>query len=393
MATTAKVQATGEAAAGVDLEAVRQKVRQIKADLGAVYREREGTIDCIVLAALTHQHALLIGPPGTGKSALFYGFLASFIDARVLEKLVTKYGTIDEFFGPVMLSALRQDRYERATKGLLADVECAFLDEVFKGSSAVLNALLQAMNERIFDGKAIPLKMVVGASNELPADDELAAVLDRFLLRDVVSYVAGDATWMSMMSSPPAYKPRVFLTLAEWDAAFQAAAAVTLPERVVKELLRLRKELATAKGGGVVASDRRWIQLTGVLRAAAWLDGESEVTLDQLHVLRFGLWQKPADIAPIKVVLASVERSDVGKAVDIIDAALRVFASRTTDPSRRRDELPKVLEAIEAAAKNVKNLLKDGVGRRAKERISPSMMELQTAAATIKSEMRAAYEL
>ncbi|MFS8070223.1 MAG: AAA family ATPase, partial [Byssovorax sp.] len=152
----------------IDLGPVRTQFRTVRDGLRAVFREREDAIECMILAALSGSHALLVGPPGTAKSALFFGFLASFQDARKFQTLVTKFGTEDEYFGPVKLSALKNDLWERNLDGRLAGVECAFLDEVFKGSDSVLNTLLSAMNERIYKGKPIPLRMLVGASNELP---------------------------------------------------------------------------------------------------------------------------------------------------------------------------------------------------------------------------------
>src|SRR5262249_58271818 len=193
----------------IDLGSVRTRFRAARDALSAVFREREDAIECITLAALSGVHALLVGPPGTAKSALFFGFLASFPDARKFQTLVTKFGTEDEYFGPVKLSALKNDKWERNLDGRLAAVECAFLDEVFKGSDSVLNTLLSAMNERLYKGQPIPLRMLVGASNELPEEEILAAVDDRFLLRDLVGYLEADAAWGELVAQPPRYGPSV----------------------------------------------------------------------------------------------------------------------------------------------------------------------------------------
>jgi MoxR-like ATPase len=374
----------------VDVASVRTRFRTVRDTLRAVFREREDAIECMILAALSGSHALLVGPPGTAKSALFFGFLASFPDARKFQTLVTKFGTEDEYFGPVKLSALKNDLWERNLDGRLAGVECAFLDEVFKGSDSVLNTLLSAMNERIYKGKPIPLRMLVGASNELPEEEILAAVYDRFLLRDVVEYVQADATWTQLMTLSPVYTPTAQITVQEWDAARADVERVPLPDRVVQELLRVRNEL---KANGVVDSDRRWIALTRVLRAAAWLDDAPEVELDHVAILKYGLWQKPDDRARVVAVLSTVDRSAVAKALDIIDEALQVHARRPTAQDAYLEALPKLAERITTAAKRVQEMTQGGVSRRAQARIQPKLDELKKVHEALKSDLAKKYTL
>jgi MoxR-like ATPase len=374
----------------IDLGSVRSRFRIVRDDLRAVFREREDAIECMTLAALSGSHALLVGPPGTAKSALFFGFLASFPDARKFQTLVTKFGTEDEYFGPVKLSALKNDKWERNLDGRLAGVECAFLDEVFKGSDSVLNTLLSAMNERLYKGLPIPLRMLVGASNELPEEEILAAVYDRFLLRDLVEYVEGDAAWAELMAKPPRYVPSAQITVKEWDAARDDVANIAMPDRIVQELLRIRREL---KGNGIVVSDRRWITLTQVLRAAAWLDDCVEVELDHVTVLKYGLWQKPDDRARVKSVLATVDRSIVAKAIQVVDEALRIYAQRPTAQDAYLEALPKLADAITAAAKRVQETLKDGVSRKAQARIQPKLDELRRVHAALQGDLAQKYKL
>jgi len=380
----------GSTNGSVDMGSVRRRFRTVRDGLHATFRERENAIECILLAALSGNHALLVGPPGTAKSALFFGFLASFPDARKFQTLVTKFGTEDEYFGPVKLSALKNDQWERNLDGRLAGVECAFLDEVFKGSDSVLNAFLSAMNERLYKGKPIPLRMLVGASNELPEEEILAAVYDRFLLRDLVSYVEADATWMQIVATPPAYTVSAQITLKEWDAARADVERVTLPNRIVQELLRLRNEL---KANGLVVSDRRWIALTRVLRAAAWLDDSSEVELDHLTVLKYGLWQKPDDRPRVVAVLDTVDRSVVAKAIEIVDAAMRAYAHRPTEQAAYFEALPKLAAEVTDAAKRVQEQLQGGVSRRASARIQPKLDELRKVHDALKGDLSKRYAL
>jgi MoxR-like ATPase len=95
-------------------------------------------------------------------------------------------------------AGLENDRYVRKTDGYLPTAEVAFVDEIFKANSAILNALLTLLNERLFDNGnqrlPVPLLCLVGASNELPESEELDALYDRFLIRRTVAQVRAALT-------------------------------------------------------------------------------------------------------------------------------------------------------------------------------------------------------
>ena len=61
----------------------------------------------------------------------------------------------------------------------------AFLDEIFKASSSILNALLTILNERKYHNGAevqdVPMQALIAASNELPTgQEELSACMTFF---------------------------------------------------------------------------------------------------------------------------------------------------------------------------------------------------------------------
>src|SRR5437763_16460209 len=152
------------------------------------FLDKQEVIRLLLVSVVAGEHMLLVGPPGTAKSALVRTF-AKLIDARYFEYLLTRFTEPNELFGPVDIRAFREGTDTGKTETMLPEAEIVFLDEIFKSNSAILNSLLNILNERKFSNGSkimdVPLLSMFGASNEVPNDDNLAAIFDRFLLRVV----------------------------------------------------------------------------------------------------------------------------------------------------------------------------------------------------------------
>ncbi|HVT08777.1 MAG TPA: AAA family ATPase [Polyangia bacterium] len=305
-------------APALDAEALRigHKLREVGRALDARYLDKAELVRLLLVTLVAGEHMLIVGPPGTAKSALVR-HLARLIDARYFEYLLTRFSEPNEIFGPIDIKAFREGVYLRRVDAMLPDADIVFLDEIFKSNSAILNALLSILNERrFFTGSAsikVPLSSLFGATNEVPNDDALGAVFDRFLVRassdnldsfhfhGLVERGIRAEIEALVGQSEPAVRPLV--TLAE-IRALQARLATLL--QFPEEFLARYKSLCfQIRSEGVTLSDRRIVKLLKLCAASAVLDGRAAVDDGDLFVLRH-VWNSVDQIPICDEIVAPV---------------------------------------------------------------------------------------
>ncbi|HBE68260.1 MAG TPA: ATPase [Planctomycetaceae bacterium] len=303
---------------------------------------KDEIVEVLGIALTAGENAFLLGPPGTGKSALVHEMAAS-LRGRSFDYLLTRFTEPSELFGPFDLRRLRDGDLVTNTDGMLPEADFVFLDELLNANSAILNSLLLALNERVFRrGKEtvpLPMLMAVGASNRLPEDDALAALYDRFLLRIHCDNVEHsrlgevlDAGWRREQTT--AIQP--VMSIDEVRVLQHAVNHVdlsTIAEAYAGLILRLRE-------AGMSVSDRRAVRLQRVVAASAVICGRSQGEISDLWVLRY-IWDTPAQIEPI----ASHVDAIVNQAVDVDaqsdgDSPAAPSASLFSHPMADRQQTP-----------------------------------------------------
>lgn len=314
---------------------LRKKTEHLLEALSSGAFEREEAIGLALLSALAGESIFLLGLPGVAKSMIARRLALAFRDARRFEYLMSRFSTPDEIFGPVSISKLKDsDTYERVVDGYLPTADVAFLDEIWKAGPAIQNSLLTALNEKIFrngrDDIALPLKGIIAASNELPAEGEgLEALWDRFLVRYIVDPIADKGNFFSLLSggaqAPCRVSPEEQFTAEETASLLAAREEINISPDILEFLYSMRKRYALraqeqlkdkaaarAKGQGAqvsddeeeesvpYVSDRRWKKIVGILRTSALLNGRGAVDWSDCLLLEHLIWDSDAQLVMVR---------------------------------------------------------------------------------------------
>lgn len=340
---------------------VREHIAQLIELMSQGLYEKEHIMAVALLSAIAGESIFLLGPPGTAKSMVARRLKHVFKGAKSFEYLMSRFSTPDEIFGPVSISKLKnEDKYERLVDGYLPDAEVVFLDEIWKAGPAIQNALLTAINERIFKNGSetlhLPMKALIAASNELPTEDEgLEALWDRFLVRMVSNCISSEKIFYKMVRSKSIEEPVIAENYLVDDALYlkwlSAIQEVEITDEVCRLVTHIRKTLAEQQKKEEITtldyyiSDRRWKKIFHLMQASAFLNGRNAINVPDSVLLFHCLWNKVDAIPVVLDAVCSAITADLDrkiaqnvKALDKLIAQLSANMQQSRVPVDNADE-------------------------------------------------------
>ena len=298
---------------------MKERFEQLLREMNRGIYEKETEISLSLLAALAGESVILLGPPGVAKSMVARQLKTAFRDAQSFEYLMSRFSTPDEIFGPVSIQKLKtSDTYERAVDGYLPTADVVFLDEIWKAGPAIQNTLLTVINEKLFrNGNReihLPLKLLVAASNELPAKGEgLEALWDRFVIRLESRPIRQEKNFRKMLLEVKSEERRVknptAISAEEYQEWSKEISGIGVGEEVLDAISSIRKSLRAvnvdeaAERRNIYVSDRRWKNIVRLLRTSAFMQDREEVAICDLLPIYHCLWQEPEERDAIRNIV------------------------------------------------------------------------------------------
>lgn len=291
--------------------------------------ERTQEVHTAILALLSKKHHFQIGPPGTAKSLLVERInkrISGLGEEGYFRWLVTNYTTPEELFGGPDFNLLRETGvYKRITARKLPRAYIAFLDEIFKGNSSILNTNLTIMNERLFfnagDSPEVPLISMFAASNEMPQGDGLWALWDRLHFRHEIKPMQESSSFIKMVSVPIIPTPEHVLSLEDIYEAQQQVKNVSIPDELYEAMKDLRNDF---NNEGIDVTERRWVESTGIIKAEAFLNGREIADIEDMRPLMHVLWSDLDTQRVVKKKVLELANPIDKEASDILDRLIEL---------------------------------------------------------------------
>lgn len=341
------------------VEEVVQKLQNISIELKDIFVEREEVIDNSIKALVTGQTVLLIGPPGTAKSALTNELCNRIQQGRYFSWLLNRSSDPSEILGPFSIKEMEQDKFLRVTANKLPEAEIVFLDEIFKCNEPTLNILLPMINEKVFynDGQElkVPLVTLFAASNEFPEEESLLALYDRMIFRMYVDYIGDVQNKLKMFKTflkKEEDERYTTVTLEEIELVRDALEVVEIDDSMLKEYIALINALLRE---GVRVSDRRQNECLRVLKTNAILNNRYKVDETDFKSLKSVLWNDLEEIEIVEEILKESSLTSYEKEYSLMKRRYQEISSsiETIVDSRMLVELKGSIEYIHEKTKNI----------------------------------------
>lgn len=339
---------------------IAEKLLAIKDQISSYSLEREDNVHGIILCALADGNALFLGPPGTAKSMTATSFCRRVTDGRIYHTLLSQYSVVEDVLGPVNVKELVDNgKYIRKKEASIAgeDVIGAFIDECYKGTAGVLNVMLNIMNERQIteegNAKDIDLMFLVGASNEVPTEEDgLQALHDRFNMKFDVTPLEDHASFKEMLKvktigeknrlgEPKTFKgDPVMISKEELLTAREEIRQIAIPDGLLKRLSDLKKSLHDV---GVKPTDRVFAESINFIKAEAYLQGREEANTQDLVILKDMLWTDKEDKKKVTSQVYKIASPEESMAQETFAKAENIYERFV----EAREECNKKLEGLD----------------------------------------------
>lgn len=305
--------------------------------LKKVFVGKDEIIDLLAICLVAQENLFLLGPPGTAKSAIVREFSNCIKGGKNFEYLLTRFTEPNEIFGPFDIRKLRDGELVTNTEGMMPEASIIFLDEIFNANSAILNSLLMALNEKIFrrgkETRKIPALTFIGASNVMPEEETLNALLDRFLIRVQCDYVDPDLLDQVLVAG--------------WELSNQQH--TEKPSITPDDILKMQSESRTVdlsairkpfidvvhnlRNTGVKVSDRRAVKIQNLLAASAYLCGRKEAVISDFWILKY-IWDTEDQVEVLSGIINNVLSQE-----DASDAHPQAFQDKQPNAEQLIEEV------------------------------------------------------
>lgn len=355
---------------------IPQKLDLLENSLNATVFERTKEIKTAILAVLAGKHHFQVGVPGIGKTYLVDTLITLIegIQQHYFRRLMTRTSVPEELFGSLSMKALENDEFRRNTTRMLPEARFAFLDEIFKANSSILNALLTILNERLFDNGNgapihVPLITLFSGSNEIPKETELAALWDRITFRHEVKPIQEQGNFIRMLRARAVLDSgggqlQPIIHVDELLQAQKEASQIEVPDVVFDQLNELRNNL---RREGIEPTERRFADCIPIIRATAYRSGHDVADVDDMRYLRHVLWVDLKDQPIVDRLVLELANPLDKEAMELLDSindigrAIEELVKNPDDVHRRKESIvingkleraSGELEALQEQAKN-----------------------------------------